>query len=108
MPLTIAISNSATSSKFPDMAKVAAVIPFDKKTDDKFDISNFGPVYLLDYFWKVYESSIKCRLVDSMYKNISLEETQHIMLCRLLEEWIKNLDKNYIVGRVLMGLCRAF
>ena len=108
MPLTIAISNSPTSSKFPDMAKVATVIPFDKKTNDKFYMSNFGSVDLLNYFWKVYESSIKSRLVDSMYKNISIEETQHIMLCRLLEEWIKNLDKNYVVGRVLMGLCKAF
>ena len=34
-PLPIAINI------FPDIAKVAAVIPIDKKTDGKYDISNF-------------------------------------------------------------------
>ena len=52
------------------MAKVATVIPIYKKTDDKYDISNLRPVSLLNCFTKVYKN-IKCRLVDSMYKNIS-------------------------------------
>ena len=39
--LATAINNSLASSKFPDIAKVAAVVPIDKKTDDKYDISNF-------------------------------------------------------------------
>ena len=39
--LATAINNSLASSKFPDIAKVATVIPIDKKTDDKYDISNF-------------------------------------------------------------------
>ena len=71
-PLATAINNSLTSSKFPDIAKVATVIPIDKKTDDKYDISNFRPVSLLNCFSKVYENIIKCRLVESMYNNISL------------------------------------
>lgn len=33
--------------------------------------------------------------------------TQHILL-RLIEEWIQNLDKNYVLGRVLMNLAEAF
>ena len=45
-PLAAAINNSLASSKFPDIAKVAAVMPIDKKTDDKYDISNFRPVSL--------------------------------------------------------------
>ena len=40
-PLATAINSSLASSKFPDIAKVAAVIPIDKKTDDKYDLSNF-------------------------------------------------------------------
>ena len=70
-PLATTINNSLASSKFPDIAKVATVIPIDKKTDDKYDISNFRPVSLLNCFSKVYEIIIKCRLVDSMYNNIS-------------------------------------
>ena len=45
-PLAAAINNSLASSKFPDIAKVATVMPIDKKTDDKYDISNFLPVSL--------------------------------------------------------------
>ena len=63
-PLATAINNSLASSKFPGKAKVATVIPIDKKTDDKYDISNFRPVSLLNCFSKVYENIIKCRLVD--------------------------------------------
>ena len=66
-PLATPINNSLASSKFPS----STVIPIDKKTDDKYDISNFRPVSLLNCFSKVYENIIKCRLVDSMYSNIS-------------------------------------
>ena len=114
-PLATAINNSLTSSKFPDLAKVANVIPIDKKADDKYDISNFRPVCLLNCFSKVYENIIKCRLTNSMYNNISPfisgyrknYNTQHVMI-RLLEEWRENLDKNYVVGGVLMDLSKAF
>ena len=55
-PLAIAVSNSFISPKFHYIAKIATVVPIDKKTDDKYD--------------KVYENIVKCRLVDSMYTNI--------------------------------------
>ena len=57
-PLAKVINNSIASSKFPDIAKVATVIPIDKKTDDKYDISNFRPVSLLNYFSNVTENII--------------------------------------------------
>ena len=114
-PLATVINNSLASSKFPDIAKVATVIPIDKKMDGKYDISNFLPVSLLNCFSEVYENIIKCRLVDSMYNNISPfisayrknYNTQHVMI-RLLEEWRENLDKSYVVGGVLMDLPKAF
>ena len=50
-----------------------------------------------------------------MYNNISPfisayrknYNTQHVVV-RLLEEWRENLDKNYVVGGVLMDLSKAF
>ena len=33
--------------------------------------------------------------------------TQHVLI-RLIEEWRKYLDGDYIVGGVLMDLCKAF
>ena len=68
-PLGTAINHILASSKFPDKGKIATVIPIDKKTDDKYDVSNFQSVSLLNCFLKVYEN-IKCRLVDSIYNNI--------------------------------------
>ena len=114
-PLATTLSNSLTLSKFPDIAKVATVIPIDKETDGKYNIFNFRPVSLLNCFSKVYENIIKCRLVDSMYSNISLfisayrknYNTQHVMI-RHLQEWGENLDKNYVVGEVLMDVFKAF
>ena len=43
-PLATVTNNSLASSKLPDITKIATVIPIDKKTDDKYDISNFQPV----------------------------------------------------------------
>ena len=42
------MNNSITSFTFPDRAKVASVIPIDKKIDDKYTVSNFRPVSLLN------------------------------------------------------------
>ena len=43
-------------------------------------------------------------LVSAYRKNYS---SQHVLI-RLLEEWIKCLDNNYVRGGVLMDLCKAF
>ena len=118
-PLAISISNILASFKFPDVAKIAAVVPIDKKTDDKYDLSNFRPVNLLNCFFKVYENIIKCILAGSIYKNISPfisayrknYSTQHVMLRLGVEKkrkWSVNLDKNYVVGGVFMDLSKAF
>ena len=71
---------------------------------------------------QVYDN-MKCRLVDSIYKNISpftipsiitLQyitqncNTQHVML-RLSKQWRENLDKKLnVVGGVIMDLYKAF
>ena len=58
-PLSIAINNSIRTSIFPKNAKIATVVPIDKKTDDKYVISNFRPVSILNCFSEVYENVIK-------------------------------------------------
>ena len=55
-PLSIAMNNSITSSTFPVKAKVATVVPIDKKTDNKYNVSNFRPVSLLICFPKINTS----------------------------------------------------
>ena len=60
-PLATAINQSLVSSKFPDIAKVAAAIPIDKKTDGKSDISNLTCKFIklfLKNLWKHYKMYI--------------------------------------------------
>ena len=54
--LSIAINNSISTSTFPNNAKIAWVVTAGKKTDDKYVISNFSPVSILNCFSKVYEN----------------------------------------------------
>ena len=58
-PLFIAMNNSITSFTFPDRAKVATVVPIDKKTDNKYTVSNFRPVRLLIAFQKFTRTTSK-------------------------------------------------
>ena len=69
------------------------VVPIVKKTDDKYEISNFMSVGILNCFSKVNENVIKNELLK--YMNVHLSpfisvyrknyNTQHVLL-RLLEE----------------------
>ena len=92
-PLLIVINNSISASTFPNNAKIASVVPIDKKTDDRYVISNFRPVSILNCFSKVYENVIKNELLKSMNVHLSPflsayrknYNTQHVLL-RLMEE----------------------
>ena len=114
-PLSIAINNINSTSTFPNNAKIASVVPVDKKTDDKYVISNFRPVSILNCFSKVYENVIKNELLKSMNVHLSPclsayrknYNTQHVLL-RLLEEWKEHLDNNKTVGEISMDLSKAF
>ena len=65
-PISKALNNCITSCTFPENAKVATVVPIDKKTDDKYVIFNYRPVSLLNCFSKIYEIHLKNHLVSSM------------------------------------------
>ena len=66
-------------------------------------------------FSKIYEIHLKNHLVSPMNQHISNlvsayrknYNSQHVLI-RLLEEWRKCLDNNYVVGGVLMDLSKAF
>ena len=113
-PLSTAINNSIGTSIFPNNAKIVSVVPIDKKADDKYVISNFRPVSILNCFSKVYENVIKTELLKSMNVHLSPflsayrknYNTQHVLL-RLLEEWREHLDDNKTVGRILMDLSKV-
>ena len=114
-PLTQAINCCLRQGIFQDNAKVASVVPLDKEKPDKYDVLNYRPVSILNVFSKIYEKTIKNLLVSYLDKHFSpfisayrkSYSTQQILI-RLLEGWREKLDKNFIVGAVLMDLSKAF
>ena len=106
--LTVAINKSIEENIFPDSAKIASVIPLDKGKPNKNEISNYRPVSVLNTFSKFNKKVIKNQLVRFMGEYfsslISVYRTnytsQHVII-RLLEEWRKKLDDNFVVGAVL-------
>ena len=114
-PISKALNNCITSYTFTENAKFATVVPINKKTDDKYVISNYRPISLLNGFSKIYETHLKNYLVSSMNQYISKpvsayreHYSSHHVLIRLLEEWRKCLDNNYVLGGVVMHLSKAF
>ena len=114
-PLKNAINSSIRSSLFPNKAKRAVVTPLDKGGKDKTNISNYRPVSVLNVFSKFYERIMKEQITSFINSKLSsflsayrkMYSTQHVLI-RLIEEWKNNLDKNYVVGAVLMDLSKAF
>ena len=69
--LSVTINDSINTSTFLNNAKIATVVPTDKKTEDKYVISNYRPVSILNCFPKVYENVIKNELLKSMNAHLS-------------------------------------
>ena len=69
--LSVTINDSINTSTFLNNAKIATVVPIDKKTEDKYVISNYRPVSILNCFPKVYENVIKNELLKSMNAHLS-------------------------------------
>ena len=84
------------------------MIPLDKGKPNKNEISNYRPVSVLNTFSKFYEKVIKNQLLRFMKEYFSPlisayrtnYSSQHVII-RLLEEWRKKLDDNFVVGAVL-------
>ena len=91
------------------------MIPLDKGKPNKNEMSNFGPVSVLNTFSKVYKRFIKDQIVCCMEKYFSSFLSAHRknsssqnILISLTEEWRKDLDKNFVVGAVPTDLSKAF
>ena len=69
-----ALNNCITSHIFPGNAKVVTVVPIDNKTDDKYVVSNYGSVNLLNGFSKIYQNTSEkssCFFHESTYLKFS-------------------------------------
>ena len=108
------INNDLSNNSFSNEAKVATVRPiYKKKSRDK--IENYRPVSILSCFSKVYEkfllekfkpfiNTFLSKFIAAYRENYS---SSHVLI-RLIENWKQALDENFVVGTVLIDLCKAF
>ena len=113
-PFTKIINMSIKESFFPSRAKIASVLPLFKSLERVLK-KNYRPVSVLSTFSKILERVMKSQIVPYMDSYLSefvsayrkTYSSEHVLI-RLIEEWRKNLDQNFIVGAVLMDLSKAF
>ena len=67
-PLSDMINMSFNQGVFPNILKIANVIPVHKK-GDKLDCNNYRPISLLSNISKIFEKSMHIRLVNFLKKN---------------------------------------
>ena len=116
-PLTEIINIYINKNTFPDLMKIGRITPIYKhpKNGSRLDKQYYRPVSVLTIFSKVFERFV----LNSMLEYINSILSDHIsayrkgyscqnVLLKLTEEWRQYLDKNEIVGAVLMDLSKAF
>ena len=116
-PLTHIINCSIRKSTFPELAKIAMVKPIYKNPKDgsKLDKKHYRPISVLSGFSKIFEryylNSMLCHVNLILSKYISAYREgyscQNVLL-KLTEEWRENLDKDKVVGALLIDLSKAF
>ena len=74
--LVIIFNNSINEGNFPEMLKIAKVIPVHKKNDD-FVTGNYSPIPLLSVFHKRLEKFMYKRLKSSLEKHDTLYKYQY-------------------------------
>ena len=101
---------------FPDLCKIAKVVPIFKK-EDPLKCSNYRPISILPIFSKIFEKIIYTRMYAFLEENNLLQDKQfgfrskhsttHALIS--LTESIKNdLDNKEIVSGIFIDLEKAF
>lgn len=75
IPLTKLINESLRTGIFPDVLKIASVVPIFKKGDTD-DIHNYRPISLLPIISKILEKVIKIQITEYLERNNILYKSQ--------------------------------
>ena len=115
-PLSDIINLSFNQGVFPNLLKIANVIPIHKK-GDKLDCNNYRPISLLSNISKIFEKCMHTRLTNFLHVNKLFfshqfgfrngYSTNHA-LTSLTEMIRKALDENKFVCGVFIDLQKAF
>lgn len=115
-PLSHIFNLSLSSGIFPDLLKIAKIIPIYKK-DDPSQIVNYRPISLLPSISKILEKIVYNRLYSFLIKNNILIPHQYgfrknfstdYAILQLTDQIIESLAKKQHVIGVFMDLSKAF
>ena len=113
-PLTDLINMSIRKNKFPDALKQAEVSPLFKKNDN-MNKNNYRPVSILVCISKIFERVYSEQMTEFFDDILSISLSAfrksyscETVLIRLIEDWKALLDKQQIVGAMLLDLSKAF
>ena len=115
-PISQLINQSFDEGMFPDLCKIAEVIPVHKKGDST-TASNYRPISLLSVFSKIFEKCMYTRLYEFLEKHQLIynrqfgfrahHSTSHA-LCSLIELIKTYLDDGNFVCGIFIDLQKAF
>jgi exonuclease III len=118
LPLSLLLSESISTSVFPDCLKAALVTPIHKKGCQE-DPNNYRPISSLPIISKVFESAIKAQLLNHL-ENANLLNTRQFgfrqhhsteqLLQSLLQIWRTKLDghKPCYISALSLDVKKAF
>ena len=116
-PILTHINNASfTDGVFPDLFKIAKVIPIFKSGDSK-QVANYRPISILPMFSKITERLVYNRLIEYLNKNLILHSNQFgfrqkfstcMALLQLVEDVSRSIDENKITMGVFVDLAKAF
>jgi hypothetical protein len=114
--ITMIINQSINTGLFPDILKIAKVLPIYKK-DDHSKINNYRPISMLPSISKVFERVIHNQLYDYFDCNSLFYQGQYGFRCKhstelaaleTLDRIVNVMDKNGIPMNIYLDLSKAF
>ena len=115
--LSDVIDISFSSGIFPNLMKLAKVVPVYYEKDDKLNCNNHRPISLLPNLSKIFEKLVHQKLTLFLEKNKQLYQFQFAFrskystshaLISLTEKTNDALDKNIFACGVFIHLSKAF
>ena len=120
-PLTLVVNQCLQTGIFPDNMKLAKVIPIYKK-GYSFNMSNYRPISILHSISKIIERIVFNQLNTYLHKHQLLNTNQygfrskhstelaasHVVASHVVDEVIKDLDRNCAPSNIYLDLSKAF
>ena len=114
--LTNIFNKSLSSGIFPDIHKKGVIIPI-FKSNDKYDITNYRPICLLNAISKVLEKIVSNRIITHLENNNLLTNAQYayrkgrgtdLSTIKFVNDIIRNFDDKKYTLSVFLDLTKAF